>query len=201
MTKYINNLMLFLSIISCNCIYSMEIQSTQQPKVQLTAENLHTVGQDLLQRYSVPADLDLIFQSFDQQVGGPELGYGMTTESLALAAQLPIDEQARFTWLMTAAHFGSTNAIKHLLRAGVVVDERDIHGATALFVALYPIWKLDSITGPYGAKASSYDEAPNNVFEQMVTGQTEIAKLLLEHGADPMNEDENGMTPLIACEF
>ncbi len=109
----------------------------------------------------------------------------------------------RLAPLHAAAIGGSRAAVAYLLARGVPVDAENHNGHTALALCVeHPTAEVRAaiaqllLAGGADANAKGGHHSGTVLHRAVVNGDSDVARLLLEHGADPDRQDWSGKTPL-----
>lgn len=104
----------------------------------------------------------------------------------------------RYTALMNAARNGDTDAVRHMLDLGTIVDEKTSKGKTALMLAAAGGF-VDTVKLllERGADVNVQDNYGTTALIVAATsGHAEVSKILLEHGGNPFLKDSSGGSAL-----
>ncbi|KAM3935712.1 uncharacterized protein RB166_002855 [Leptodactylus fuscus] len=127
---------------------------------------------------------------------------------LAFGAQPDTSGPDGRTALRAAAWGGHEGPIKALIRAGAEVDHVDVEGRTPLMAAAYMgHCTVAGILLESGANVNKCDVDGRSALAVaclcVPTGQRhpQLVSVLLEHGADPELQDNEGLTPLLVAAY
>lgn len=105
----------------------------------------------------------------------------------------------RWTPLGMASQYGTPEIVSSFINKGAKIDDIDIGGHTALWHAVHAN-KVEITKLLLENKANTNKFAPDDnrtiLMEAAAGGATEVAKLLIDYGADVKAKDKNGKTAL-----
>ena len=103
------------------------------------------------------------------------------------------------TPLTTAVIVGNSDIVSTLIDSGAEVNPKNEDSTTLLFMAKSSENKdiVDIIKNAKGQDVTELETTKKNIWKAAEEGDTDLVKLLLEHGENPNIKDEDGWFPLI----
>lgn len=181
-------------------------QPLEDGKTALMVAAKHGEGDLVLALLAQGAEVNAVNENGGTALMFAAIKADMETVQALVAHDAEVNIRGNFGWtaIMVAAAKGHHEMIRLLLERGADVNARDVYGWTPLIRAVYE-HRMEAVEVLLESDATDIDSGDDQgataLHHAAAQGYEEIARLLIEHGADAVTQDLHGRTPMMAAEY